>query len=54
MVQADRGRLAQVFSNLFVNAISYGEAGGVCTVRSFDLGDHVLVEVTDDGIGIAV
>ena len=53
MVQADRGRLAQVYSNLFVNAISYGEAGGVCTVRSFDLGDHVLVEVTDDGIGIA-
>ncbi len=53
MVRADHDRLLQLFSNLFNNAINYGHEGGRCTVRSFDLGDRVLVEVADDGIGIA-
>ena len=53
MVSADHDRLLQLFSNLFNNAINYGHDGGHCTVRSFDLGDRVLVEVADDGIGIA-
>ncbi|HEY0977184.1 MAG TPA: ATP-binding protein [Flavobacteriales bacterium] len=53
MVMGDRGRLAQVFSNLFTNAINYGKEGGSCTVRAFEQGDRVLVEVADDGIGIA-
>ncbi len=53
MVSADHDRLLQLFSNLFNNAINYGHEGGHCTVRSFDLGDRVLVEVADDGIGIA-
>ncbi|MEO8733158.1 MAG: ATP-binding protein, partial [Flavobacteriales bacterium] len=52
-VKADRDRLAQVFSNLFNNAIYYGHTGGSCTVRAFDIGDQVLVEVADDGPGIA-
>ncbi|MEO8587843.1 MAG: ATP-binding protein [Flavobacteriales bacterium] len=53
MVLADRYRLAQVFVNLFNNAINYGKAGGTCTVSSYPLGDQVLVEVSDDGIGIS-
>ncbi|MFT3884877.1 MAG: ATP-binding protein [Flavobacteriales bacterium] len=52
-IRADRGRMAQVFSNLFTNAINYGTPGGWCEVRAFDMGDHVLVEVADNGIGIA-
>ena len=51
MVLADRYRLAQVFVNLFNNAINYGKAGGACTVSSYPLGEQVLVEVSDDGIG---
>lgn len=53
LVYADRGRLAQVFTNLFNNAVNYGKAGGTCTVRSYGLGDQAVVEVTDDGIGIS-
>jgi two-component system phosphate regulon sensor histidine kinase PhoR len=53
IVRADHDRLAQVLSNLFNNAVNYGREGGWCTVRSFDVGDQVLVEVSDNGIGIA-
>ncbi len=52
-VMADRDRLSQVFLNLFINAINYGREGGRCEVRVFPLEDQVLVEVADDGIGIA-
>ncbi|MCB0768832.1 MAG: sensor histidine kinase [Flavobacteriales bacterium] len=52
-VLADRNRLTQVFTNLFNNAINYGSDGGTCTVRSYPLDDQVLVEVSDDGIGIS-
>ncbi len=50
---ADRDRLAQVFSNLLNNAIHYGREGGNCSVHAFDIGEMVLVEVSDDGPGIA-
>ena len=53
IVRADHDRLLQVFSNLFNNAANYGSEGGWCAVRSFDVGDRVLVEVSDNGIGIA-
>ncbi len=53
MVFADRARLAQVFTNLLTNAINYGRQGGVCRVKSYPLGEQVLVEVNDDGIGIS-
>lgn len=52
-VKADRDRLSQVFLNLFTNAINYGREGGRCEVRTFPLEDQVLVEVSDDGIGIS-
>ncbi len=53
LVRGDYDRLLQVFSNLFNNAVNYGSEGGWCVVRSFDVGDRVLVEVSDNGIGIA-
>lgn len=52
-VMADRNRMAQVFTNLFTNAINYGKEGGHCTVKSYPLDDRILVEVSDDGIGIS-
>ena len=52
-VMADRYRMAQVFTNLFNNAINYGHTGGRCVVRSYPMDDQVLVEVADDGIGIS-
>lgn len=52
-VHADRDRLAQVLQNLLANAVHYGREGGNCTVQAFDIGKEVLVEVADDGPGIA-
>lgn len=52
-VMADRNRMAQVFTNLFTNAINYGKEGGQCAVKSYPLDDRILVEVSDDGIGIS-
>jgi two-component system phosphate regulon sensor histidine kinase PhoR len=52
-VKGDRDRLAQVLANLLANAIHYVQEGGSCTVRAFDMGEQVLVEVADDGPGIA-
>ncbi len=53
LISADRNRIGQLFTNLFSNAINYGQAGGTCTVTSYSLGEQRVVEVTDDGIGIS-
>lgn len=52
-VNADFDRINQVLVNLLVNSIRYGKEGGESQVRFFDLHDNILVEVADDGIGIA-
>ena len=53
-VKADRGKIAQVLTNLISNSISYGSDAGTTTVRFHDLDrDKILVEVADDGPGIA-
>ncbi len=49
----DRDKLGQVLVNLLNNAISYGKQGGTCTVTSYLLGNQVVVEVADDGIGVS-
>jgi len=53
MVTADKSNIRQVLSNLIVNSIKYGKEGGVTTIGFFDMADNILVEVTDDGVGIA-
>ncbi|MBK9177317.1 MAG: sensor histidine kinase [Flavobacteriales bacterium] len=50
---ADRNRMAQVFTNLLNNAINYGRTDGSCKVTSYALGDQLVVEVSDDGVGIS-
>ncbi|MGN6181136.1 MAG: sensor histidine kinase [Mucilaginibacter sp.] len=52
MVNADREKIVQVLVNLIDNSFKYGKEGGSTSVSLFELHDQVLVEITDDGIGI--
>lgn len=52
MVHADRDRIQQVLTNLMVNSIKYGTENGRTKVSFFDMDEHILIEVTDSGIGI--
>jgi PAS domain S-box-containing protein len=51
-LEADPVRLAQVFSNLLINAAKYTDAGGQIRLRAEQRGDQVIVAVRDNGIGI--
>lgn len=53
-VFADKEKIRQVINNLVVNAIKYGKENGqiIASVYKTDE-EHVLVELSDDGIGIA-
>ena len=53
VVEADRGRLAQVVTNLLTNAAKYTPQGGHVTVSARAEGEQVTLEVADDGAGIA-
>jgi two-component system, OmpR family, phosphate regulon sensor histidine kinase PhoR len=52
MVMADKKRIFEVISNLVANAIKYGKKGGNVNVVFYDMDNMVLIEVSDDGIGI--
>jgi two-component system phosphate regulon sensor histidine kinase PhoR len=52
VVSADREKIRQVLVNLIDNSFKYGKEEGNTSVSLFVLHDQVLVEVTDDGIGI--
>ncbi len=53
-VYADREKLRQVFVNVINNSLKYGKQndGGVTKVRFYDMEDVILVEISDNGIGI--
>lgn len=51
-VNADRKRIYQVLNNLVVNSINYGKKNGATTISFTAMGKKILIEVTDDGIGI--
>jgi len=51
-VEADRGRLLQVFSNLVGNALKFTPAGGTVTLRAASGEDAVHFSVADTGPGI--
>lgn len=48
----DPARLAQVFSNLLINAAKYTPPGGRLSLRACMQGDELQVKVSDEGIGI--
>jgi PAS domain S-box-containing protein len=52
-VQADAGRLIQVFGNLLSNALKFNNAGGNVIMRLDRTADTVRIHVADDGIGIS-
>jgi two-component system, OmpR family, phosphate regulon sensor histidine kinase PhoR len=52
-VYADREKIRQVLVNLIGNALKYGKVNGSIKVSLYELGINVLIEVTDNGLGIA-
>ncbi len=52
LIQGDRGRLAQVLTNLMENALKYSPLGGVVHVTLTHSGGDAVVTVADSGIGI--
>ena len=53
-VFADRNKIYQVLVNIFSNASKYGKIDGQIIARVYKIeDDKILIEVSDDGIGIA-
>lgn len=52
MVRADRGKIAQVLTNLISNSISYGNENGETQIRFYEVDDLVSIEISDNGPGI--
>jgi two-component system phosphate regulon sensor histidine kinase PhoR len=52
-VVADKERIHQVMVNLIDNSIKYGKEGGRTKISFYDMDENVLIEVSDNGIGIA-
>jgi len=52
VVEADPGRLVQVFANLLSNAARYTPRGGQITLKARREGEQAVVSVQDNGIGI--
>ena len=51
-VIADRESIRQVLTNLLVNSIKYGKEGGNTKVSFYDMDTLILIEVSDNGIGM--
>lgn len=52
VVLGDRELIQQVLSNLITNSIKYGSKDGRTQIGLYDMNENVLVEVSDNGIGI--
>lgn len=53
VVFADKEKIRQVLLNLVENSIKYGKQKGTITASMYNTdGRHILVEISDDGIGI--
>lgn len=54
IVFADKQKIKQVFINLVENAIKYGKQNGTVEASFYNVdGQNVLIEISDDGYGIA-
>jgi two-component system, OmpR family, phosphate regulon sensor histidine kinase PhoR len=51
-VNADREMIYQVLNNLITNSVKYGKENGKTHVGLYDMNENVLVEISDNGIGI--
>jgi two-component system phosphate regulon sensor histidine kinase PhoR len=52
-VNADKGKISQVLTNLILNSINYGKEEGNTTIRFYPMDKVIMTEVSDDGTGIA-
>lgn len=53
-VYADKEKIRQVLSNLVDNSIKYGKSGGSTVASMYNTdGRNILIEISDDGMGIA-
>jgi two-component system phosphate regulon sensor histidine kinase PhoR len=52
LVYADVDKIRQVFVNLIDNSLKYGNPKGETRISLYDMAENVLIEVTDNGIGI--
>ncbi len=52
-VRADRKRITEALNNLVVNSIIYGKTNGKTKVGFVDTGESILVDISDNGIGIS-
>jgi two-component system, OmpR family, phosphate regulon sensor histidine kinase PhoR len=52
MVKADMGSVNQILTNLISNSIKYGKQNGSTKISFYDMDKIILIEVTDNGIGI--
>lgn len=51
-VYADKEKIRQVLINLIENSIKYGKESGRTKISFYDMDENILVEVSDNGIGI--
>lgn len=52
-VEADREKIYQALNNLVLNSINYGKKNGITTISFTDMGENIMIEIADNGIGIA-
>lgn len=52
LVRGDENKLRQVLMNLVSNAVKYSPIGGDVTVRVREVSDEMIIEVSDQGLGI--
>ncbi|MEY8661279.1 cell wall metabolism sensor histidine kinase WalK [Ligilactobacillus faecis] len=51
-VEVDTDKIIQVVDNIMNNAIKYSPDGGVITCRLLETHNHVIMSITDQGLGI--
>ncbi len=51
-VECDSRKITQVLINLITNAIKYGKDNGKVEIRYYDMGENLLIEIADNGLGI--
>jgi two-component system phosphate regulon sensor histidine kinase PhoR len=53
LVEGDREKIRQVLTNILENSIRYGnDLDGRTKVSYFDMDEYILIEITDNGVGI--
>lgn len=53
-VHADKEKIRQVITNLVENSVKYGKQSGTIVASMYNTdGRHILIELSDDGIGIS-